>query len=86
MSKSTRNRPLKYDPKQRVKQIFDAVWKYGSLKKAAENLISDYTGRPMSVNGIKDYLNKHGYRIVFGPYLADKNGNLVDPESLTKES
>jgi hypothetical protein len=81
-----RNRKLRYRVSIRVKHIFDMVWKHGGIKKAAPHIISKYTGKPMTYIGIRDYLNTHGFKIVFGPYLTDLQGNIIDPESLTEEN
>lgn len=82
MEKERKERPLTYDPPKRVKHIFGMVWKHGGIKKAAPHIISEYTGRPMSCSGIKNYLEKHGYKIVFGPYLVNTEGDLIDPDTL----
>lgn len=80
--KKKRNRPLKYEPEKRVKHIFEQVWKHGGINKAAPHILSEYTNRPMSCSGIKKYLENHGYKIIFGPYLINNQGHLIDPESL----
>lgn len=56
------------------------VYKYGSMKLAAKNITSEFTGRPMTYIGLRDYLKRHGYKIVFGPYLLDNDGNVVYPK------
>lgn len=65
-----------------MKFIFEQVWKYGGIKKASPYIVSEYTGRQMSYSGIKNYLEKYGYKIIFGPYLVNKEGHLVDTETL----
>jgi len=72
--------------KRRVYNIFQAVWKHGSIGKAAPHITSMFTGRPMSSIGVRRYLKDNGYKIVMGPYLINKEGYLVDPEKLLKQA
>tara|TARA_R110000744_G_scaffold228_3_gene882 strand:+ start:3600 stop:3788 length:189 start_codon:yes stop_codon:yes gene_type:complete len=60
------------------------IWKHGGIEQALPHIISEYTGRSMSYSGVTNYLKVHGYKIVFGPYLIDNAGNLIDTETLIK--
>ena len=71
-----------YDPKERIKYIFNKIWEHGSKAVAAKNIVSTHTGRSVTAQALDNYVRAHGYRIVMGPYLIDKDNNVIDANTL----
>lgn len=76
----------RYNVPNRVKFIFEEIWRAGGVRKGSANILSAHTGRTMTYAGVRKYLKEHGYKIVMGPYLSDLKGNLLNLNQLDDDN
>lgn len=71
-----------YSINTKLKIIMDMIFRVGNITHAAGYIISAHTGRPLTYFGMKSLVKRAGYNLVMGPYLLDKDKNIIDIEEI----
>ena len=67
---------------KRLKKFIKLIWQEGGVNPAGKKMISEKTKRTMKGASLRAYFIRHGYRIVSGPYVFDKDNNRIDIDDL----